>query len=187
MSNNIVVVEDTLNEDKRIAVDLIHELGQGSLSPERIRDLWLCFSRHDVLFSDQTMGDFEAFFDILVDPKSIWFELVDVDSRMVLGVMSSSRVIPGFDAYGHFAIWNGRARGKEKAILKTMQWVFNRYDLHRMTAHIPAYQSGVIRFVDRLGFSYEGELREAVQKDGTWVGMKVYGITVDDLEEALNG
>ncbi len=87
-------------------------------------------------------------------------------------------VIIHFDADTHFAIWNGRARGKEKAMLMGLEWLMNKWDLRRVTAEIPAYQKGVIRFAKRLGFVEEGERRDAVLYKGSWVGATILGLTI---------
>jgi len=184
-----MIILTTVDEvsGKDINVNLLHELGSGDMSPEKVRDIWLSYSKHAELFSDTTDGSFEIFFDVLTDPRSIWFELEDVESGMTLGVMSVSRIIPGFDAWGHFAIWNGKARGKEKIILGLMSLIFEKYRIHRMSCEIPAHQKGVSRFIKRLGFKEEGVRREGVLKKGSWVDMLMFGMVESELEEALNG
>lgn len=184
-----MIILQTIDEvsGKTINVNLLHELGIGDMDSDKVRDIWLSYSKHDVLFSDSTEGSFETFFDILTDPRSIWFELEDEESGMTVGVMSVSKIIPGYDAYGHFAIWNGRARGKEKIIHQLMKLIFDKYKIHRMSCEIPAYMKGVSRFIHRLGFKEEGTRREGVMKNGSWVDMLMFGMTVSELEEALNG
>lgn len=181
----IISTRDT--DEGLVSIRLIHEFAQGDVHPDKLRDLWMEFRKHDVLFSDQTKGKFAVFFDSFRDPRSVWSELVREEDQKVMGVMMMNKIIPGFDAFGHFAIWNGKARGKEILIHDALAWAFDRYKIHRMTAEVPAYQSGVIRFVKRLGFMKEGVKREGVVKDGSWIDLTMFGITVTELEEARNG
>ncbi len=187
--NDLVVTEDTQNPGEMLSARLLQELGKadGYLTPGKIQELWEEYRKHDVLFSDYTEGKVEPFLDLLLSSSSIWWEIFSLVEEKPIGVMCATRIIPHFEANGHFAIWSGKARGKEKLILETMRWLFDRYDLHRMTAEVAAYQRGVVRFVERLGFTREGEKREAVVKDGKWLGLELFGMTREELEEALNG
>lgn len=182
-----MIITQGQTDEGLVSIRLLHEFAKGDVHPDKLRDLWLEFCKHDVLFGDQTHGKFSVFFDSFRDPRSIWFELIREEDGKILGVMMAHRVILGYDAVGHFAIWNGRARGKEILFRNAMDWVFDRYKLHRMTVQAPAYQSGVIRFVKRLGFKKEGIMREGVLKDGTWVDLDIFGITITELEEIRNG
>ena len=182
-----MIISARETDEGLVSIRLLHEFASGEVSPDKVRDLWVEFCKHDVLFSDQTKGKFSVFFDSFRDPRSVWFELVREEDQKILGVMMANKIILGFDGFGHFAIWNGKARKKEPLFHDGLNWAFNRYKLHRMTAEVPAYQSGVIRFVERIGFKKEGVKREAVVKDGSWIDLTMFGITLDELQEARNG
>lgn len=163
---------------------LLHEFGRnvGFLTREKIRELWLEYSKHDVLFSDYTQGKVEPFLDALSDNKSVWWEIVGEEENP-LGLAMLTRVLEGFEATGHFCVWNARASRLIPLFQEMMGICFERYSLRRMNAEVPAYQSGVQRFIRRMGFFQEGEKRKAVPYKGEWWPLITYGI----LKEELNG
>lgn len=179
----LFTAEDSTNGHK-LEGRLLQEFGATDeyMGPEKIAQLWSVFSQHDVLFTDYTNGKFEPFLLNLMNPRSIWVEMFDTDVDAPVGVMMVTNVIINFDAEGHFAVWNSQARGKEELCLMMMRYCFERYNLHRMTAKIVPYMRGTIRFAKRLGFVEEGEMREAVVREGKWFSLQMFGITRDELE-----
>lgn len=173
----------------RVSVRLLQEFGEGNeyLSPEKIQELWMEYQKHDVLFSDYTKGKLEPFLMVLMDDRSVWFEVYDLTFEKPIGVMMISNVVPGFDARGHFAFWDGVGSGREELVWRMMEWFFDKYNLHRMTARVPPYQRGVIRFVERLGFKKEGEMREAAPYKGEWVPLELFGILLREFKEIYDG
>jgi hypothetical protein len=167
---------------------LIWELGKNyGLSPKKISDIWREVKNFDVLFSDETRGDVEVLFDILIDPRSVWFELKKEGEERPIGIAYITNIIPGHDAQGHIAFWDRIAGGREPLLLFLMEWVSDRYKLHRFSAQVPPYQAGVIRFVKKLGFREEGEMREAVLRHGRRWPLVLLGITKDELDESIAG
>lgn len=171
------------------SVRLLQEFGEKTpyLTPEKIQELWTEYQKHDVLFSDYTRGKFEPFLLLLMDERSVWLEVYDETNDIPAGVMMASNVIPKFDARGHFTFWDGGGSGREPLTLKAMGWFFDRFDLHRMTARVPVYQRGVIRYIERLGFKKEGEMREAAPYKGEWVPLAFFGILRREFEEVYDG
>lgn len=172
-----------------LSVRLLQELGSPTpyLTTGKLRDLWIEYSQHDVLFSDETQGKVRPFVEVLLAPGSLWLEIFSLDQQKPVGIMSISDIIVGFDAKGHFAFWDSIAKDREPIVHETMKWVFQRYSLHRISAHVPIYQSGTIRFIKRLGFEKEGEMREAVIRKGRWFPLVMFGITIEEFKEVYNG
>jgi RimJ/RimL family protein N-acetyltransferase len=171
------------------SIRLLHEFGQGDgyLNPQKVSELWGSFKSNPVIFTDEIDGSFEAFFDVIMNPRTIWHEIYDEIDREAKGVFCLSNIIPGYDAVGHFAYWDRVARGRDILSLLMMSQAFERFSLHRMTAEIPSYQSGTIRAAERIGLKKEGVKREAVRRRGKWVDLVILGITEDELKEALDG
>ena len=167
---------------------VLHELGQttdGYLNPKKVGELWDEFQKHDFLFTEHTAGKFEPFFYILINPGSTWLEIYDTTEDKPLGVIMATKIIHGYDSECHFAVWNGKARGKEDLFRESMKWIFDQYELRRLSAHVIGFQRGVIRFVERMGFTHEGEKREAVMKDDKWFGLVLYGLTLGEFESTI--
>lgn len=171
------------------SVRVLHEYGvtNGYLTPEKVRDLWLAFKDNPVIFTDEVEGDFERFLRVLMDPQTVWFELFDEVDDQPKGVYLLTDIYPGYDATGHFAYWDRIASGREKLVWQMMDVVFKTYNLNRMTAEIPAYQTGTIRSAEELGFQKEGLKRQAARRHGNWKDIVIMGILRSELEEKLNG
>jgi len=179
----------TVLVDENHAVLLLHAFGKKTphMSVGKVAELWREFSKHEMLFADTIKDDPEAFLDTLMNPRAVWFEICSLEDSKPIGVAAVTNVIPGFDAQGHFAFWDSQSRGREDLIMKLIVQVMEQYQLHRISAEIPSMQSGVIRFIKRLGFQSEGVRREGTLRKGSWIDMEMFGILQSEAEEALNG
>jgi len=182
--------EDRKNGKQTYSVHLLHEFGvpaDSDITPSqakrKIAELFIESSKHEVLFSDETFGDLGMFIDIFLNPRAVWAEIIRDEDQMNIGAIYLTDVTMGYDAKSHFTFWDGIARGREKLIQKGIEWAFDRYRLERLTSEIPVYQSGVIRFARRLGFTEEGRRRHGVKRMGDWVDEVIFGI----LKEELHG
>lgn len=155
------------------------------VTPNKIQEIWLEYSQHDVLFSDYTAGSVEPFLDMLFDPRAIIAEVFRVDNGLPYGLVMMNRVIPRFDALGHFNLWDSKVRGKEIIFWRMMELWMNEFDLHRLSAETPVFMRGVIRMIERLGFKEEGTRREGTIHKGEWMDLKMYGILRSELEDIL--
>jgi len=166
--------------------ELLWEGGRNlGLTPQKIAEIWRQAKDFDVLFSDETNGKFEPFFYALINPSSIWFELRRVGEPTSIGLAYFTNIIPGFDMHGHFTFWDSIARGREPILLFLAEWVADRYKIRRITAHVPPYQAGVVRFLRNLGFIPEGEMREAVKYKDRWWPLLTFGMTRKDLDRSM--
>lgn len=171
------------------SIRILHEFGARTeyMTADKIGELWNEFKKHDVLFLDEIKGDPEAFIDIMLNPRSVWLEVFSVEVDKPIGVISLSKIIPGFDAEGHFVFWDGKGRGRENLAKQVAIWLYYRYKLHRMTAMVPLNQKGTIRFTERLGFKREGVKRAGTLRHGKWIDLGIFGLLRSELEEALDG
>lgn len=180
--------------EHRYAINLLQEFGM--LAPEistratlahKIRALWEESAKFDVLFSDYTQGDVENFLDIFVDSSAVWAEIIREGDNRIIGSMFLTEVVLKHDAVGHFTFWDKVASGREPILWRALEWVFGRYDLQRVTIQIPQYQSGLKRFIEKVGFILEGTRRGAIRHKGVWVNLDMYGMLRGELEEKTNG
>lgn len=165
-------------------IRILREFGQNyGMSPAKIAELWKISSEHRVLFSDETDGKVEPFILLALNPASVWLEMLR-DSKTV-GVAYVTSVIPGYDAEAHFAFWDKIAKGRESLILMTAEWLMDRYSLRRLSASTPPYQSGTMKFIERLGFVQEGVKRDAVLYRGELFPLVQFGLTRAELDSSL--
>lgn len=187
---NLVLEVPCLDRDGEdfYQVRLLREFNQNvATDPFKVRDLWAEFRKHQVLFSDYTEGKFMPFFVVLMDPRGVWMEIVKKsEPERPIGVVYITAVKPGHEADGHFAFWDSGGRGREPLILYVAEWVMDRYNLHRLNAAVPAYQHGVIRFIERVGFTKEGVKREAVLYKGERGPLVTFGILRDEVEQHIS-
>lgn len=169
------------------SVRLLQRFGQIDLylTPQKIQELWIEFSKHDSLFTDYTQGKVEPFLDVLFDSRAIIAEIYNVTNEAPYGSLMMNRVIPGFDALTHFTVWDSKASGKELLFLMMMQLWMQEFNLHRLSAEIPGHMTGVMRFAKRLGFLEEGVRREGNLNKGAWMDMTMFGILRSELELKL--
>ena len=100
-----------------------------------------------------------------------------------VGLFYLSKIIPGYDAHGHFTFWDSVAKGRESLALATLEHVFRTYELPRITAEVPVYQRGVIRWIERLGFTRAGERRNGVLYRGSWMNQVLFGMLRNECLE----
>ncbi len=174
-------------EGKEYSVRLLQKFGSVDpyLTPDKIQELWIEYSRHDTLFSDYTQGKVEPFLDVLLAANAIVAEIYDVEEELPLGSMMLNRVLLGFDALAHFTLWNSRARGKEPLFLEMMRMWMGEFELQRLSVEVLGSSSGVIRMIKRLGFQHEGTRREGSIHKGAWVDLEMFGILESELTDKL--
>jgi RimJ/RimL family protein N-acetyltransferase len=111
---------------------------------------------------------------------------VRASDETLVGVIYISSVIPNFDAKGHFVVFDSVASKRKKLFWEIMKWMFDRYNLHRISAEAPPYQGGVLRFIRKhLHMTEEGKRREAVLFRGEWWPLIEFGITRGEMDELL--
>jgi len=173
-------------------VNMLHEFGLVSEEfradpnalKRKIAALYVESAEHDVLFSDYTRGDPEAFLDMFMNPRSVWLEIVRKTDGKTVGCAYMTDVLLHFDADAHFAVWDGVGSGREPVFVELIKWAMNRYHLKRMSCEIPASHSGTIRMVRRLGFSEEGVRRDAVlHTNNDWLDAIMFGILYEEVND----
>ncbi len=172
---------------KEYSIRLLQRFGKTDpyLTPQKIQELWIEYSKHDTLFSDYTLGRVEPFLDILLAPNAIVVEVYSIDEETPIGSMMLTRILVDFDALAHFTLWNGRVRGKEPLFLEMMRMMMDEFRLHRISVEATGFSKGLLRMIERLGFSHEGTRREGSIHRDTWVDLEMYGILRSELQDKL--
>jgi RimJ/RimL family protein N-acetyltransferase len=168
-------------------VQLLYEFGNATeaLTEEKMAQIWINAKQHPVLFGDDTVFSLKEFVALFLNPAGVWMDVTDETGKQV-GVFYITSVIPGFDATGHFAFWDSVASGRQHLVHRIMEWAFDRYKLHRLSAETPPYQTGTIRFLNKLGFVHEGERREAIRHGGEWKSLVMFSILDHELAALIH-
>jgi RimJ/RimL family protein N-acetyltransferase len=68
-----------------------------------------------------------------------------------------------------------------EAMLEAMKFGFQKMNLHRIEAEVIAFNKSSIKLVEKLGFVFEGTLREAKYSDGKYYDIYRYGILKNEF------
>ena len=174
-------------EHKEYSIRLLQRFGKVEpyLSPEKIQEMWIEYSRHDTLFSDYTQGQVAPFLDVLFDNRAIIAEMYNITDEKPVGILMMNRVIPRFDALCHFTLWDQGGRARQPIFIEMMKVWMAEFQLRRLSVEVTGFSKGVIRMVERLGFKHEGTRREGSIHKGSWVDLEMYGLLESELQAKL--
>ena len=139
---------------------------------ERLEWLWHKLLTQDYAYDDlaEALGP-KAFLTQLFQFNSEWYELEDDGLAVISGIL------PKCNAIVHFVVW-GEVEMQE--LFPIQRWLFDdqftRWQLNRITGYIPSFNRQAIRLATLTGMKYEGELRQAFLKHGTYHNLQIYGI-----------
>ena len=135
---------------------------------KRLEKLWETFAPYDNLFADDNMKDPDVFAKQLTDYQTICVEHEG-------GLFLLQRMLLGLRAEVHFMSWDKKMSAHSELFQECLLWAFLSFDLERIETFVADYARAVRRFVEeRLGFKYEGTLRNRVRHNGELIDMKVY-------------
>lgn len=78
----------------------------------------------------------------------------------------------------------GQGYGSE-ALRWALKWAFHTANLHRVQLEAYEWNKAALHTYEKVGFTVEGKLRQAVWRDGRWWDEIVLGILVDEWKATL--
>ena len=155
------------------------------LTLRNLKTFWEKSSQYPVLFGEEIRGDFKKFLEVFIrqGPDGITsnglFWVID----NFTGVYYITHLRPMIDANVHYTFLDGRHRGRLELTKKMLRFVFDRYQLRRMTAEIPSYVTKyTFNFVKELGFVPEGCRRKGTLFSGKWFDVWTFGLLSEELK-----
>lgn len=138
------------------------------------------------IFSKEFFGDFEKFCATFFsrDPNGViipqgLFWLVDD----FVGMFYLTDIYPGIDAQCHYLFFDKKHLGREDLAKALVNYLFDAFKFHRLSVELPNYASdSTRRFIQNLGFHYEGKKIKSAKLNGIWYDVNLYGL----LNEKLN-
>ena len=140
---------------------------------------------------DSTLSDAEAFCESskfpeeLTDGTDLNYAIVDDDDEY-LGTISL-KDIEISDGHAEYAIALRKcAQGKGIGFRATgliLKKAFLELGLHRVFLSVYEDNEKAVRMYERSGFTYEGEFRGHLKKNGEYVNWKWYGMLEDEYDE----
>ena len=139
------------------------------------------------MFNEEISNDFQKFAELFlyqigneVSLNGLFWVIDDF-----VGVYYLNHIVPGVDAQVHYSFFDGCQNGRQDLTKKMISYVFERYDFNRLSVSIPCYAvDATPKFVENLGFKYEGKKRKLARYNGDWFDVKLYGLL---KENHLNG
>lgn len=147
------------------------------LTPEKVKSLWEKLNVIEGLFDDYSKGNFQVFLSALQDRNSVWLERTDGN-----GLLYLTQVRPGLSAQGHVVFWDKRLRGREDFTLETLLWLMDMLKLQKVNVWLPTYAKAAIAFTKRVGFKFEGHIRNWSYSKGKLFDIDAFGITREEAE-----
>lgn len=185
MDDVTIVCQDRLGEAEfgaRLRWDIGENFG---VDVDYIKWVWDKVKGFDVLFYNEIGGRADLVVHTLTSVNSTWYEITR-DGEPV-GISYITGLVPGYDAEVGFIFWDRIAKGRQPLLLHLMEQVMDRFHLPRVSTKVPPYQAGTLRFVDSMGFKKEGEMRKAALYKGVRWPLILFGMTTEDLDQAMRG
>lgn len=90
------------------------------------------------------------------------------EEPQIVGLIHFSHIVPKVDAQFHPVFFDGKIRnlmGKREILLRSLDWAYQTWDLHRISVQLPENRYALVRFVrEKLGFRFEAENRSIKQQ-----------------------
>lgn len=179
MDNESVVseVQHGNNGDQGVRhLKYIEPIVLDQVDKDKIQWLWEKLKTQSYAFDDNTKEDAHRFLLSLFAPGTEHFFIQDK------GYASAVGICPRTSCLIHFALWEPlEGAGVYNAIRELLGYLFERYQLNRITAAIPVYNKQVNRLAIMLGFRFEGELRQAILYEGKYHNITMYGLLAEEF------
>lgn len=144
------------------------------LDPAKLEYILDRLVEHETEWSDfqrgrRELASYQLMKHYLPNPTSFIFEVWRMDAGAELcGLIGFTNILPQVDAQLHPIFFDGKLRnamGKRDLLLRSMDWAFRTYDLHRLSLQIPETSHALVDFARmKLGFHFEGEGRIIKQR-----------------------
>lgn len=165
--------------------DFVRRVKQMELTPINLKIFWEKARQFDTLFTEEVNGDFKKFLEVFlhqtpnggVEANGLFWVVDDF-----VGVLYLTDIIAGVDAMAHFTFFDRGLNGREELVKEMIEFVFRRYKFHRLSATVALYANPVTyKFVERLGFKWEGRKRSCRLYKGKWYDANMYGLLRDEV------
>jgi hypothetical protein len=145
-----------------------------NLTKEKALYFWNKVKGYDKLFTDDVRWDEISFYERLYHPNTVLLEEEN-------GLLILSDLKPGFFTTVHVVFWDHKLSVRTGLLKDCLVWVFQEYNLQRIEAVIPEFSRTLKRFIEKLGFRYEGTLRKRLLFKGQFYDTIVYSILREEL------
>jgi len=142
---------------------------------EKANSLWERVSKLHHCFDDFSRGRGDMFAARLASPATVAFEFEDS------ALVTVEHIVPTMSGDLHYFSWKAIP---EKEMIdgarEVLKYAFETYNLARVNASPPDYNIKAAGLAVKLGFKYEGRMRDAFLYDGKYRDVFLYGLLRDE-------
>lgn len=149
------------------------------LTPDKTLYLWRQAIRHKSLFWNNAMKTADSFTRCLFDPSWMFFEVYK--SGYLCGFVYFTDIIELENVEIHAVFFDRKLTDKLTAAKLLVHWMFDNYPMERIESPIAQPFFATQRFMQKVGFKYEGTRRKGALLHGTWVDQKLYSIIREEV------
>lgn len=142
---------------------------------EKANLLWDNVRKLEHCFDDFSRHRGDMFAARLASPSTVAFEVENA------GLVTIENIIPLLNGNMHFFSWKAMPEKEMVDIGKeVISYAFSTYNLARISAMPPDFNVKAAGLAIKLGFKYEGRLRDYMLFDNRYRDVFMYGLTRDD-------
>lgn len=132
------------------------------------------------IFSKEFFGDFEKFCNTFFvndgkgnpTPQGLFYLIDDY-----IGMFYITDIYPAIDASCHYLFFDKKHYGREELAKEMLKYLFDTFKFHRLSIELPNYASdSTRRFIQNIGFHYEGKKVKNAILNGVWYDTNLYGL-----------
>jgi RimJ/RimL family protein N-acetyltransferase len=147
------------------------------LTAEKVQSLWAKVQEFPIMFDHFSKGNPQQFMQTLLNRTNVFYEIGDE-----VGLASATAVRPKLDAVVHLIMFDRRLRGREQIFHEILEDLFDLAQLRRVTAVVATAKTPTTgKLLQRLNFTHEGTMRQAILVDEGYVDLDVYGLLREEL------
>jgi ribosomal-protein-alanine N-acetyltransferase len=132
---------------------------------------------------EETKLQMDFYDNLLKEKKGIWWKIVDRHSSQFAGAcgINNYNAIHEKAEIGYWLLPGFWRKGIIPEVIPIITaYLFSNWKLHRLEAVIEEGNEGSYRLAEKLGFTFEGKLRESEMKNGKRISLYMYSLLSTD-------
>jgi RimJ/RimL family protein N-acetyltransferase len=165
-----------------VMIDTLTPLDIQSMNGADATRLWNHVRQQTVCFDDLTRDRGDVFAQRLVAPTTMSFAYKDD------GLILIENIVPRLQGDIHFYVWGSLSEAEITQVgREACRQAFDTYKLHRISAYPPAFNKLACRIAARVGFKYEGCMRQLFLHEGRYQDVFIYGLLAQEFATLAQG
>ncbi len=148
------------------------------INKDKLLYLWRQSIKHKALFWHPALTEYERFVEAMTSPGWVFFEVYKND--YLCGFVYFTGVDHLEHIQMHAIFFDRKLTDKLEVGKQLIQFMFDQYPLERIEAAIADKFHATHRFVQKLGFRYEGSRRRGVLLAGKFVDQRIFSVIRED-------